>query len=212
MSKIQLYSYSNPNPNSNFRNNSLVFFLIWRLIVSYRKGFFFNRKVTVASRAQVHLRIQGALCNQELLIQPKAPVISVAFANPRSVLDQRLALEIIDNYATTLEIFAQLGRARRFRPRPFNDRVDASLVMLIRNCVALHTVAIRERFSTQTALLVAHFVSYKKDFHFYLRRNALLKRSNDWPKSAEWTSEFHQWLRKTAKSYCKLTRFWCKNH
>lgn len=57
---------------------------------------------------------------------------------------------------------------------------------------------IRERVSTATLLLIAHTGCSLKTVH--VRRNAVVLRF-DWPRCSEWTDEFWNWLRESARSY-----------
>jgi len=58
---------------------------------------------------------------------------------------------------------------------------------------------VREHISTTTLILLAAAAGKRLE-RLYVRRNALLLRA-DWPKSLQWSAEYHAWLRKTALSY-----------
>lgn len=148
---------------------------------------------------EVHLRCEGR-CTEDMIWQPTAPVVSICYSNPSAKLTNREALTIVDYYAETLTVYVQKGVQRRFRSRTFHDRADTALILLVRSCLNLQIVGIRERLSTATVLYAAHLCSYKK-FLLCVRRNALIKKS-DWPyNSGEWSTEFYDWLKTTARDY-----------
>lgn len=126
---------------------------------------------------------------------------SIVYDTPFSSLTMQNALFIADNYAETLESFVQRGIQRKWRSKHFDDRADACVLLMVRHCHRLGLLALRERVSTASLLLVAHFCSYKTSFHLCVRRNAVLKRS-DWPHNQkEWTGQFYQWLKDSARDY-----------
>ncbi|VDN07299.1 unnamed protein product [Thelazia callipaeda] len=113
-----------------------------------------------------------------LLIQPKAPVYAIIFENSTGQLTSGLLEEVIcSNYSTTLCYFLQKGLERRYRSRKFAKRVDILVLELARRCSNLKLLAIRERMSFASVLLLAQ-IAQTRQMAICLRRNALLKRIN----------------------------------
>ena len=84
------------------------------------------------------------------------------------------------------------------------ERCDSNLVMLVRECVNLHTLVVRERLSTATLLIVAKQSTSLRTLH--VRRNAVLLR-HDWQTTSEdWDDAFRNMLKQTCKSYDLVER------
>ncbi|KAG7171873.1 hypothetical protein Hamer_G000803 [Homarus americanus] len=81
-------------------------------------------------------------------------------------------IAIITLYKHDLEVFASTQLPRFYMPRSFHDRIDSALLLLVRQCPYIHTLAVREKVSTATVLLLTY--SAKNLHFFYIRRNAIL--------------------------------------
>uniref|UniRef100_A0A9J2PN04 Uncharacterized protein n=1 Tax=Ascaris lumbricoides TaxID=6252 RepID=A0A9J2PN04_ASCLU len=152
--------------------------------------------------------IQAGKSHGDLLIQPNAPVYAIIYENSIGQLTDEIAQEICDNYSTSLQYLIQKGLERRYRPRQFAMRVDMPAVIIALRCAKLKLLAVRERISFGTALLLA-IISARHKTTLCTRRNALLKRRN-------WTlGEVHEvlgvdvdngWFREACSSYEALQR------
>ena len=84
------------------------------------------------------------------------------------------------------------------------ERCDSDLVLLVRECVNLQTLVVRERVSTATLLIVAKESPSLRTLH--VRRNAVLLR-HDWQTTSEdWDDAFRNMLKQTCKSYDLVER------
>ncbi|XP_042216474.1 F-box only protein 39-like isoform X2 [Homarus americanus] len=153
-------------------------------------------------RLRVHLCSEGS-CKNEIIWQQQAPVRSIVYNSPYAKIDTPVMLTIIELYKRNLEVFAHKQLPRFYMPRSFHDRIDSSLLLLVRQCPYIHTLVVREKVSTATVLLVAH--TAKNLMYFYLRRNAIILKA-DWPFNPDWTPEFYEWLCKNARSYEAMER------
>ncbi|KAK8743095.1 hypothetical protein OTU49_001522, partial [Cherax quadricarinatus] len=122
-------------------------------------------------RLRVHLCSEGNT-KTEIIWQRRAPVKSMVYDNPYARVTTSVILTIIDLYKQDLEVFAYKQLPRFYMPRAFHDRIDSSLILLVRQCPYIHTLVIREKVSTATVLLVAY--SAKNLHYFYIRRNAII--------------------------------------
>ncbi|GAB1607943.1 uncharacterized protein LOC115226514 [Argonauta hians] len=143
---------------------------------------------------RVVLRTRGRL-NRDMMQQPGAPVYSVIHENPRSQLKPAVAMQLVDLYHKNLEVFAQLKLPRVHGSRSFGERIDSSLVMMVKGCPRLHTLIIKERLSTASLLLLLHGAKNLKKL--YVRQNGLL-RKYDWPRLPDWSDSFYRWLKRTS--------------
>lgn len=134
----------------------------------------------------------------EMVLQPRAPVQSILYNTPYSVMKVEVLLFIIENYSETLKVFGHQLLPKEHRLKSFRDRPDSSLVHLARNCTSLHTLIIRERVSTATLLIIASIAT--KLEHLYVRRNAVILLC-DWPHNPLWTTDFYEWLKASSVSY-----------
>ena len=150
----------------------------------------------LAPHLKVALECRGK-SNQEILIQERAPVYEVVYDTPYSEVSPLTVLSLIEHYGHTLEVYAHKGLPRRHGSRSFHDRVDSSIVLLIRNCKNIHTLVIRDRISSCTLLILA--TEAKKLQKLHVRRNAILKRF-DWPKSDGWSNDFYALLKECSGS------------
>ncbi|XP_041357832.1 uncharacterized protein LOC121374788 [Gigantopelta aegis] len=151
----------------------------------------------VAPLLKVTLELRGP-AKHDLLIQPRAPVDTIIVSSPYSKMSPAVADSIVTNYQDTLEAVLQKSLPRIHGSRSFHDRNDVCFLDFVRRCSKLHTLAIRERISTATVLLLAKGGKSLKSL--MLRENALLKKC-DWPKSPEWSDQFYQWLKKSSTSF-----------
>lgn len=149
-------------------------------------------------RLRVHLKCSGRFTNLTLVWQNKAPVTTIVYESPYTRVATADILTVVDNYQSSLRVYGHLGLPRFHTSRSFQERIDSSMVLLVRRCQHLHTLVIRERISTMTLLLIAHWGRSLR--RLYVRRNCLILKS-DWPRNLDWSDEFHQWLCHTARSY-----------
>ncbi|CAL4115806.1 unnamed protein product, partial [Meganyctiphanes norvegica] len=158
---------------------------------------------------RVHLMTEG---NQEegnnksqieRVWQPGAPVKSIIYDSPYAKIITSEIMQIVTYYGRDLEVFAHKQLPRFHIPRHFHDRVDSSLLLLVRQCPYIHTLMIRENVSTATVLLIAY--TAKNLQYFYVRCNAIVLKA-DWPYNPEWSPEFYSWLCKSSRSYEAMER------
>lgn len=114
---------------------------------------------------------------QDVIHQDQAPVSSIIYKSEKVGLDSMNLMSHVHDYCDTLEILAQEGLVKYRVAKSFHDRVDMNLAMLVRSSTCLHTLALRERVSTATLLVLASSAKCLK--RLYVRRNAVIKRS-DW--------------------------------
>jgi hypothetical protein len=93
---------------------------------------------------------------------------------------------------------------RVYIPRSFLERADTAYIGLIKTFRYLHTLAIKERISTATCLLIAYYGRNKLQ-HFYLRRNCVILR-NEYRKYifneiGDDNERIHIWLEKNCRQY-----------
>lgn len=151
----------------------------------------------MAPNKRVFLEIQG-LTKTPILLQPSAPVRGVVFRTPYHRLTPDLATWLEEYYSKYLEYFVQESLPRAHGSRKFHERADASFLRLIRTCLRLHTLVIRERISLSTLLLIASEGRALR--RFIVRENALIKKC-EWPRAREWSQEYYRWLKKTSHNY-----------
>lgn len=151
----------------------------------------------MAPQLHVHLEARGHT-RQEILFQPRAPVTAIIYSTPYAKVCAHAIITIIEHYRLTLEVYAQVGLPKLHGARGFNERADTLLVMLVRQCRKLRVLAIRERISTATVLVIAAAAPHLQELH--VRRNALIKRF-DWPKTLEWSDDYYDSLKINARNY-----------
>ena len=93
-------------------------------------------------------------------------------------------------------------------PRPFLERADMAYIGLVKGVPYLHTLAIKERISTGTCLLIAYYGSKNSLKNFYLRRNCVILR-NEYRKyifneKNDDNQTIHQWLETHCRQYEKV--------
>ncbi|XP_069997731.1 F-box only protein 39 isoform X1 [Penaeus vannamei] len=153
-------------------------------------------------RLRVHLSSEGN-SKKEILWQRRAPVKSIVYESPYAKITTSVMMQLVELYHSDLEVFAHKQLPRFHMPRSFHDRADSSLILLARQCPYLHTLVVREKISTATVLLLVYTA---KNLQFlYVRRNAILLKA-DWPMNPDWTFEFYDWLRRSARSYEAMER------
>lgn len=145
----------------------------------------------------VHLKVETPR-EREVIWQERAPVRSIIYDSPLMKVHSESIMATIDLYSEDLRAYGHLGLPRFHRSRSFHDRVDALLLLLIRQSKWLHTLVVRERISTATVLLLAK--TGRNLQNFIIRRNAVILRC-DWPRSPDWSDEFYQWLQVSSRSY-----------
>ncbi|UYV67467.1 hypothetical protein LAZ67_5000703 [Cordylochernes scorpioides] len=155
----------------------------------------------------------------QVVWQEGAPVYSVIYDSPYVPVSPLSTLTPSTLFPADLRQYGHLGLPRFYVPRLFEDRADSPLVcsffflfhtgfnirvqvLLCRSCPNLHTLAVRERVSTATVLLLAH--AGTRPGHclrrLAVRRNAVVLRC-EWPRHPDWPYGFHAWLRKASRSY-----------
>ncbi|CAF1087225.1 unnamed protein product [Rotaria sordida] len=94
---------------------------------------------------------------------------------------------------------------RVYIPRSFLERGDMAYIGLVKTTQYLHTLAIRERISTATCLLIAYYGTKHNLKYFYLRRNCVILRNeyrqyifNEFDDNNE---QMHIWLEKNCRQY-----------
>ena len=138
----------------------------------------------------------------DLLIQEGAPVYAVVYKSRYALTLPTTLTHVAEQYRDTLRVYAHQLRPRKHgEGRGFNSRADWAFVFLVRQCQLLHTLAIRERISTATVLLLAS--EGKALQHLHIRRQAVLLRC-DWPRASHWTDEYYLWLKTSCSSYDKV--------
>jgi F-box protein 39 len=152
----------------------------------------------MAPNKRVFLEIQG-LTKVPLMLQPHAPVRGVVFRTPYHRLRPEQTTWLVEYYGKTLEYVVQETLPRAHGSRKFHERVDESLLRLVRECPRLHTLVIRERLSLVTLLLLVQEAQGKLR-QLLVRRNALIKKC-EWPRAKGWSEEYYRWLRRHGKDY-----------
>ncbi|KAI0218111.1 hypothetical protein LSAT2_030163 [Lamellibrachia satsuma] len=154
-----------------------------------------------------HLRVTlecRRLAESELPVQENAPVQRVIYRSAISRVTLPSVLKLIDEYRLSLRMYGHVGLPRRHGQRSFRERGDSNLVLLVRECVNLQTLVVRERVSTATLLIIATEARALRTLH--VRRNAVLLRC-DWPlTSQDWDDAFRNMLKRTCKSYDLVER------
>ena len=99
---------------------------------------------------------------------------------------------------------------RLYIPRSFFDRADMAYINLVRNATYLHTLAIKERISTATCLLIVYYGSQNNLKYFYLRRNCVILRNEyrqyrfNGPNDNN--DHLHQWLERYCRQYDQVEK------
>jgi len=127
-----------------------------------------------------------------------APVHSVIYTSTMSRVTSEYISRLAVMYSNTLVTYGHIGLGRGYRSRKFSERSDAALVTLVRSCPNLHTLAIRERISTTTLLIITREANALR--RLYVRRNAVILR-RDWARDPAWNDEYWNWLWMNARSY-----------
>lgn len=150
-----------------------------------------------ATQLRVHLAVEGRI-RKEAVWQDSAPVQSIVYRTPYNQVCPESALMAATLYANDLSCYAFLGLPKFHMAKRFVDRSDSALVLLCRSCPRLETLIVRERISTATVLLLAHYGRSLRQL--VVRKNAIVKKC-DWPQNVDWTDDFYVWLRQTSQSY-----------
>jgi len=146
---------------------------------------------------RVRLQINADL-KEDIIIQPHAPVSEIIYNSKYTKINSTTICEIVDNYSKTLNLYAHTSLPRFYGSKNFHERCDSSLIMLVRNCLQLKKLVIRERVSTATLLLIASRCKHVKTL--VVRRNCVVKRC-EWPKNVAWTDVWYDWLRYASRCY-----------
>jgi hypothetical protein len=90
-------------------------------------------------------------------------------------------------------------------PRSFLERADTAYIGVVKTFRFLHTLAIKERISTATCLLIAYYGTRSSLKNFYLRRNCVILR-NEYRKYifneiGDDNEQIHIWLEKNCRQY-----------
>ncbi|XP_019881787.1 uncharacterized protein LOC109609546 isoform X2 [Aethina tumida] len=145
----------------------------------------------------VHLQLE-CVKPKPLIWQECAPVKTVLYNSTRLQLRTDELMTVVDFYRTDLRVYGHLSIARIHRSKSFHERIDGSLLLLVRECPKLTTLAVTERISTATVLLLAYTGKNLRRLH--IRKNAVIIKS-EWPQSPEWSDEFYLWLKINSRSY-----------
>ncbi|KAK9890864.1 hypothetical protein WA026_012208 [Henosepilachna vigintioctopunctata] len=146
---------------------------------------------------RVHLQLES-MKEKPLIWQKGAPVKTVLYNSPHIGANINQLVMSIELYKNTLQIYGHLNVPRFWSPKSFFNRIDSSLILLLRECPYISTLIVTERISTATVLLLAFTGQNLRYLH--IRGNAVIIR-NDWPKNNEWSEEFYSWLKVNCKSY-----------
>lgn len=152
----------------------------------------------VAPNLRVRLECRG-ITDSDVVFEDGAPVNAVIYRSPMFKVFPSSVIQVVDNYRHTLKVYAHIGLPRRHQPRSFQDRADTLLVLLVRECLHLETLVIRDRVSTATLLVIASD-SPKTLTRLVVRKNAVIVRC-DWPRSKDWTDDYYAHLRSASDSY-----------
>lgn len=94
---------------------------------------------------------------------------------------------------------------RIYIPRSFLDRADMAYIHAVKTFQYLHTLAIRERISTATCLLIAYYGSRHNLKYFHLRRNCVILRNEYrqyiFDESGDNNEQIHIWLEQNCRKY-----------
>ena len=77
------------------------------------------------------------------------------YRSSSSAITMGAVSRVIELYADSLRVYAHTRPARRYRSPAFHDRADPALAFLVRNCPRLRVLAVHERVSAATLLVVA---------------------------------------------------------
>ncbi|XP_050436850.1 F-box/LRR-repeat protein 21 isoform X2 [Adelges cooleyi] len=146
---------------------------------------------------RVHLRVESVR-ERQILWQAGAPVSSVIYKSPNIRMSADIINKVVELYSKSLNTFGHLDLPKFYQPSSFNERIDTKLIDLCRSCNKMDTLMVREKISTCTLLLLAHYGHSLK--YLYVRRNAVILRC-DWKHLSEWSEEFYRWLKKSSMSY-----------
>ncbi|CAF1606321.1 unnamed protein product [Rotaria magnacalcarata] len=135
-----------------------------------------------------------------------APVRAIVYDTHSVRAVQSSIYTCMEQYSKTLEIYAHLkSMCRVYIPRSFVERADTAYISLVKTVRYLNTLAIRERISTATCLLLAYYGTKHNLKHFYLRRNCVILR-NEYRKYVfnerdDNNEQIHSWLEKNCRKY-----------
>uniref|UniRef100_A0A182IL67 Uncharacterized protein n=1 Tax=Anopheles atroparvus TaxID=41427 RepID=A0A182IL67_ANOAO len=152
-------------------------------------------------KLRVHLRVESTT-NAVILLQPEAPVASMIYQTPKTMITSDQLVAAVDAYKYTLTVYGHEQLLAGVPEAPmkgqeYQERPDSLLVLLARSCPGLNTLMIRECISTATVILIAK--SSPNLRHLYINRGQV-KVGCDWPRNPEWTDEFYQWLQTASRT------------
>ena len=91
---------------------------------------------------------------------------------------------------------------RVYIPRSFLERADTTYIGLVKGFPYLHTLAIKERISTATCLLIGYYGTKNSLKNFYLRRNCVILRNEYRQYLFDADNDYiHQWLEEHCRKY-----------
>lgn len=94
---------------------------------------------------------------------------------------------------------------RLYIPRSFIERADTAYIGLVKACTSLRTLAIKERISTASCLLIAYYGARNSLKNFYLRRNCVILRNeyrqHRFEELGDDNEQIHAWLEKNCRQY-----------
>ncbi|CAF0989096.1 unnamed protein product [Adineta steineri] len=135
-----------------------------------------------------------------------APVRAIVYNTCSIKVDKTSIYTCMEQYKTTLETYAHLkSMCRVYVPRSFLERADTAYIGAVKTFRYLHTIAIKERISTATCLLIAYYGTRNNLKQFYLRRNCVILR-NEYRKylfneNGDNNEFIHIWLEKNCRQY-----------
>ncbi|CAF0952922.1 unnamed protein product [Rotaria sp. Silwood1] len=154
----------------------------------------------------IRMITNGKCKNEPFWLTKPAPVRAIVYDTSLIRVVQTSIYTCMEQYSKTLEIYAHFqSMCRVYIPRPFLERADMAYIGLVKTIQYLHTLAIRERISTATCLLIAYYGTKHNLKYFYLRRNCVILRNeyrqyifNEFGDNNE---QIHIWLEKNCRQY-----------
>ncbi|UJR08850.1 hypothetical protein I4U23_013105 [Adineta vaga] len=154
----------------------------------------------------IRMITKGKCKDEPIWPQNPAPIRAILYDTCSIKVVQTSIYTCMEQFNTTLETYAHLkSMCRIYIPRSFHERADSAYIGLIKTCRYLHTLAIKERISTATCLLIAYYGTKNNLKQFYLRRNCVILR-NEYRKylfneADDDNDSLHTWLEKHCRQY-----------
>ncbi|CAF0810947.1 unnamed protein product [Adineta ricciae] len=160
-------------------------------------------------RWNIRMITKGKCKEEPLWPQGSAPIQSIIYNTCSVKVVQTSIYTCMEQFSATLEIYAHLkSMCRVYIPRSFLERADTAYIGLVKTARYLHTLAIKERISTATCLLIAYYGAKNNLKQFYLRRNCVILR-NEYRKylfreSGDNNESIHSWLEQHCRKYDRV--------